>query len=331
MLTSVVGSYPVPDWLRAYPTKPHLRDAIMNVICTQELAGIELVSDGELSRFDVSHPETNGMIDYFVQPLGGVRTAFGLTDSAEFGEEKRLSYRAQPAGVVDGPISSGVLNLPEAAGPLREFARVSTKFAVTSPYMLARVLTDRHYVDRAELCMAIAEVLREQVAHIDVDVVQVDEANVTGNPGDGALAAEAINHVLKGVRRRKAVHLCFGNYGGQTVQNGAYAPLLSFMNALDTDTVVVECARRPTSDLNALAELEPRIGVGLGVIDVKDNEVESADTVARRIDRAATLLGPDRIHTVNPDCGLWMLARSVADAKLRTLAAGRDLYAGATR
>src|SRR5690606_1621160 len=122
MLTSVVGSYPVPEWLRTYPTKPHLRDAILTVIATQELAGIEVVSDGELSRFDVSHPETNGMIDYFVRPLGGVRTEFGLSDSAAFSSDERLRYRAQPAGVVDGPITSGTMNLPEAAEPLREFA-----------------------------------------------------------------------------------------------------------------------------------------------------------------------------------------------------------------
>ena len=73
--TKVVGSYPVPAWLAANPSKPALRDAIMVVLKTQELAGIDLISDGELSRFDVSHPETNGMIDYFIRPMGGNSTA----------------------------------------------------------------------------------------------------------------------------------------------------------------------------------------------------------------------------------------------------------------
>ena len=62
--TSVVGSYPVPAWLAAMPSAPNLRDAMMAVLKTQELAGIDVISDGELSRFDVNHPETNGMIDY---------------------------------------------------------------------------------------------------------------------------------------------------------------------------------------------------------------------------------------------------------------------------
>ena len=80
--TKVVGSYPVPAWLAANPSAPALRDAILVVLKTQELAGIDLVSDGELSRFDVSHPETNGMIDYFIRPIGGISAALTREDLA---------------------------------------------------------------------------------------------------------------------------------------------------------------------------------------------------------------------------------------------------------
>src|SRR5712671_2987364 len=65
--TTVVGSYPVPAWLAAMPSRSALRDAVMVVMKTQELAGIDVIADGELSRFDVNHPETNGMIDYFIR------------------------------------------------------------------------------------------------------------------------------------------------------------------------------------------------------------------------------------------------------------------------
>ena len=82
--TTVVGSYPVPSWLAAQPSTPALRDAILVVVRTQELAGIDVVSDGELSRFDVNHPETNGMIEYFVNPLGGVSTSFTRAELEEF-------------------------------------------------------------------------------------------------------------------------------------------------------------------------------------------------------------------------------------------------------
>ena len=73
--TTVVGSYPVPEWLRMMPTSGNLRDAVMVVMKTQELAGIDVISDGELSRFDVNHTETNGMIDYFIRPMSGINTA----------------------------------------------------------------------------------------------------------------------------------------------------------------------------------------------------------------------------------------------------------------
>lgn len=326
--TTVVGSYPVPEWLRVYPTKTNLRDATMVVVRTQELAGIDVVSDGELSRFDLNHPETNGMIDYFVGQMDGVQTRLGLADLQRFANDNEMRYRAAPAGVVAEPIGPGTLNLPEAAHPLRQLARSRIKFTLTSPYMLSKVLVDRHYGDKQALCMAIAGVLREQVAAIDADVIQVDEANLTGHAEDGEWAAEAINRVLEGARGERAVHLCFGNYGGQTVQKGDYDRLLPALNALKVDHLVLEFARRGYGELEVLRDLNPRTGIGLGVIDIKDNGIESPDEIARRIEHAERVLGPGRVQYVHPDCGFWMLQRSVADAKMRSLVAGRDLYLG---
>ena len=82
--TTVVGSYPQPEWLRVHPTRDSLRDATLVVVRTQEMAGVDVLSDGELSRFDVNHPETNGMIEYFVQPLAGVRTQITRQDLEGF-------------------------------------------------------------------------------------------------------------------------------------------------------------------------------------------------------------------------------------------------------
>ena len=80
ILTTVVGSYPVPHWLLGDSSRTTLRDAVMVVLKTQELAGIDVVADGELNRFDPSHPETNGMIDYFISRMDGIRTLFSLED-----------------------------------------------------------------------------------------------------------------------------------------------------------------------------------------------------------------------------------------------------------
>src|SRR5262249_24981885 len=160
------------------------------------------------------------------------------------------------------------------------------KFTVTSPYMLARTLLDQHYRDRRALTMALAEVLRRQVEGLDAAIVQVDEANLPGAPADGPLAAGAINPVLASVRGRKAVHLCFGNYGGQTIQKGFFRELLPFFNALDCDHLVLEFARRGYGELEVFRDLKPGVALGVGVIDIKDNEIEPPDEIARRIDQA---------------------------------------------
>ena len=159
----------------------------------------------------------------------------------------------------------------------------------------------------------------------------MDEANIPGNPEDGPLAAEAINRVLDAVRGQKGVHFCFGNYGGQAIQKGTWAALISFLNSLRADHLVLELAHRPASDLDALRDVDPRIGIGVGVVDIKVNRVETADEIAAAIERAERVLGSGRVRFVHPDCGFWMLKRSVADRKLAALAAGRDLYLGRPR
>ncbi len=328
LLTTVVGSYPVPAWLAAYPTTPNLLDALLVVVRTQELAGIDVVSDGELSRFDVNHPETNGMIEHFVRPLGGTSTSFSRSDIETFRAMPGMKFRTQPSAVVHGDLNEGTLDLSSGWQRLKAVASRNTKFTLTSPYMLGKTLLDRHYHDRRRLTLALADVLRRQLEGVDADVVQVDEANLPGSPEDGPWAAEAINLVLKGARGRKAVHLCFGNYGGQTIQKGLYKGLMPFMNALDADHLVLEFARRDPSELEAFKDLKPSITLGLGVIDIKDNEVETPEEIAARIDRAVKLLGPGRVRWVHPDCGFWMLHRSVADRKMRALVQGRDLFLG---
>jgi 5-methyltetrahydropteroyltriglutamate--homocysteine methyltransferase len=326
--TTVVGSYPLPAWLRVYGTRESLRDAMMVVLKTQELAGIDVVADGELYRWDVNHPETNGMIDYFVRPMDGTQTELTFAQLEAWRRKPENAYRPQPAAVVTGPIGPGRLNLRRDYALYRDLTPLPKKFTVTSPYMLAKVIADEHYGNLEALVMALAEVLREQVASIDTDVVQVDEANVTGHAEDAAIAAAGINRVLAGVAREKAVHLCYGNYGGQTIQKGTYEKLLGFLNALQADHVVLEIARRPEAELTMLRDVKAELGLGIGVIDIKDNEVETPEVVARRIEKAAAVLGVERIRYVHPDCGFWMLPRSVADAKMRSLVAGRDAFMG---
>ena len=326
--TTVVGSYPVPAWLAAAPSDRALVDATRVVLHTQEHAGIDLVCDGELYRFDADHPETNGMIDYFIRSMAGVRTELAFGEAEAYRRRAGTGYRRRPPGVVEGPLSAGGLDLPAACARARSLAGKPLKFTLTGPHMLAKVLIDRHYGDLAALADALAAVLAEQVAGCDADVIQIDEANLPGHPEEAEIAAAAVNRVLDAVPSTPAVHMCFGNYGGQSVQRGSWDALLGYLDDLHADHIVMETAHRPPDEIEVFADLRPGLGLGLGVVDVKRTEIETPDAIARAVERAARILGPERIRYIHPDCGFWMLDRGIADAKMAALAAGRDLYIG---
>jgi len=326
--TTVVGSYPVPDWLSALPSEQAVDDATRVVIHIQEQAGIDVVCDGELSRFDVDHPETNGMVEYFVKPMAGIRSAIRFDELVAYRAQRGMGFRSRPPAVVDGPIGAGTLDLPHACAKAKRLASRPFKFTLTGPHMLAKTLMDRHYGNLPDLALAIAGVLAEQVAHLDADVVQLDEANLPGSPDEWQWAAKALNRVLDAVKTVPALHLCFGNYGGQSIQKGTWGKLIDYLNALHVDHIVMETAHRPPQELAVFRDLRPDIGFGLGVVDIKSTEVESADRIARAIERADEVLGAGRVKYIHPDCGFWMLKRPIADGKIRALVAGRDRYEG---
>src|SRR5258708_2692098 len=140
--TTVVGSYPVPSWLIGNTSRLVLRDAVMAVLKTQELAGIDLATDGELMRFDPSHPETNGMVDYFASRMDGIRKHFSLSDFDRFRADRASAYRLLTAGMVAGKIHDGTLNLPRDYEFVSSLTNLPLKFTCTGPHILARVLTN---------------------------------------------------------------------------------------------------------------------------------------------------------------------------------------------
>lgn len=316
------------DWLAALPSEQALTDATAVVLKTQELASLDLIADGELYRFDVNHPQTNGMIDYFVRKIGGIRTELGRHDVQEFQDLQGMGFRKRPAGVVEGDLAEGTLDLVTDYRRVRGLTTSPLKFTITGPHMLTKTLFDKHYGDRPLLANALANIMAEQIRLIDAEVVQLDEANLPGAPHEAGWAAEAINIMLDAVPNTPAVHLCFGNYGGQSIQKGTWEALMTYMNALHTDHLVLEFAYRGYDEIKRFKDLRSDIGLGVGVIDVKTTVIESAETVARRIQAVAEQVGAERIRYVHPDCGFWMLPRSVADGKMRAIVAGRDLFEG---
>jgi 5-methyltetrahydropteroyltriglutamate--homocysteine methyltransferase len=227
-----------------------------------------------------------------------------------------------------GKVGEGTLNLRADYEFAQELTTGPLKFTCTGPHMLAKVLTSIHYERTEDLAMEIAEVLRLQLEGVNAAVVQPDEANISGHPEEGEQAAAAINHVLKGIRVEKAVHVCFGNYGGETIQRGSWRELVVFLNSLHADHLLLEFARRGYDELPVLCELNPEIGLGIGVVEVKDKKVETPELIVQRVEQIIKTLGESRVHYISPDCGLWMLHRSVADRKLKSLVEGRNLALG---
>ena len=140
--TTVVGSYPVLPWMVGNPSRLVVRDAVMAVLKTQELAGLDLVTDGELMRFDPSHPETNGMVDYFVSQMDGIRKTVSPFDSERYRADRAAGYLALTGATVVSKIGDGTLNLPRDCEFARALDAAAVQVHLDGPHMLARLLNN---------------------------------------------------------------------------------------------------------------------------------------------------------------------------------------------
>jgi hypothetical protein len=205
------------DWLPALPSEQARLDATRVVFDTQRQAGIDLPTDGELYRFDINHPDTNGMIEYFIRPMAGIRSRVGRRDHECFARKSTMKFRRKAAGVIEAPLDEGSLNL---LADCELAASVGGRLGLRyQSYMLARTLLDNHQTP------ADADGhrgrLAQQVADCPAIACRWTEANIP-QPEDAPMAAAAINCVLDAFRQARR-HLCFGNYGGQTIQKGSGA------------------------------------------------------------------------------------------------------------
>jgi 5-methyltetrahydropteroyltriglutamate--homocysteine methyltransferase len=325
--TTVVGSYPVPDWMERLKTdyfrgrmsRAQLADmhemAIKAALRDQEAAGIDIVSDGELRR--------DNDIDYFLARLPGVEIANAAKDF----------YFDYYEAVLPRPLS-----LPEGTplGLADDFAFAAAhtsapiKFSFTGPFSLSRHLRGDAYSDGRDLVFSIAEILHAEaraLAHRGAALLQIDEPFLAGHPDKLATAIEAINMVADGVEVTWALHVCYGNRYARPLWEGHYDFLFPAVLDAVVDQLVLEFARKGYEDLPVLAKSGWNRDVGLGVIDVKTTEVESAGEVADRIRRALEIVPPDRL-VINPDCGLRHVPGPVARAKLAAMVEGTAIVRG---
>jgi 5-methyltetrahydropteroyltriglutamate--homocysteine methyltransferase len=327
--TTVVGSYPQPEWLvdrsaLEHHGVPRIRardiwripdtwleqaqdDATILAIRDMERAGIDIVSDGEIRRESYSNR--------FALALDGI-------DSEHPGRVGRSGGGTTPVPRVVGRIRRrGPVELRDAEFLLAHAAH-ATKSTLPGPFTLSQQAENAFYADEEEMAMDYAVAVNEELRALKasgVDVLQLDEPWVRTAPDKAArFGIKAINRALDGISGPTIVHLCFG-YAAMVRNKPAGYAFLAQLAESAAAQISIEAAQ-PRLDLGVLKDLSGKTIV-LGVLDLNDPAVETAEDVAARLRQALPYVPAERLVAA-PDCGMKYLPRAVAFGKLQALAAG---------
>ncbi len=329
--TSLVGSYPQPEWLidRVKLSKqvPRLRaddlwlvardkleaaqdDATMLAIHDQERAGLDIITDGEQRRESYSNR--------FATALDGI-------DVEKPGTALNRSGKPIPVPRVAGPIRRPRPIELRDLKVLRANTDRTVKVTVPGPFTMSKQVQDDFYGDEEAMAMDYAAAVNAEITDLfaaGADIVQIDEPWMQQHPDDARrYGLKVLDRALEGVTGTVAVHLCFG-YAALVHDKPSGYSFLPELEVSKAQQVSIEAAQ-PRLDLKVLQAL-PSKTIILGVIDLSDMTVETPQTVADRIRRALPFVPAERI-VVAPDCGMKYLPRTVAFAKLKAMVAGAAL------
>ena len=325
--TTVVGSYPQPGWLidraKLGSKVPRVRapeiwrvdkalleeaqdDATLLAIRDMELAGIDIITDGEMRRESYSNR--------FATELEGI-------DIENPGSTINRSGVSIPVPRVAGPIRrKGPVEVRDVTF-LRGNTSRKTKITPPGPFTMAQQAQDDYYKDEEALALAFAAAVNEELRDLKAagaDVVQIDEPWLQARPERAArYGVKAINRALEGIPGTTVVHLCFG-YAAAVKDKPTGYSFLPQLEATSARQISIEAAQ-PRLDLGVLRDLSKTMMVG--VIDLGTNDVETPQEVAGRI-RAALKHVPAERLVLAPDCGMKYLKREAAFGKLKALAEG---------
>ena len=338
LTTSVVGSYTVPDWFEALGhavergeiTPEVFRDAkevaARAAIKDQERAGVDVITDGELfRRSDNRHGPPNAMINYFTAKIPGF--------SDEIRRRENISpvdpSAFHPAPVVVDELQPANLGLTEELSFLRQHTDRPVKITMTGPHMFAKIAWNEFYASDKDLAFALARIINAEFCRLDeagCDFIQLDEPLFWLMPQDLSWAIEAVNACFEGVARAKrGLHLCQGNYNvdptahvGRRLFPGDYKAIFPQILEAKVDQLVTVSVSVGIEELEVFPMYQAEIEVGVGIVDVQNHRIESAEEVADRIRLALKYVPPERL-VLNPDCGLNHLPRHVAFGKLSAM------------
>ncbi len=328
--TTLVGSYPQPDWLidreklaGRFPPRVRARelwrvpeqwlaqaqdDATVLAIRAQEQAGLDIVTDGEIRRESYSNR--------FATALEGV-------DIDNPGTALDRSGHPNPVPRVVGPIRRKHAVQVDDLLFLKRHTKRLVKVTVPGPFTMAQQAQVEYYDGSRELAAldyaaAVNQEIRDLFAH-GADIVQLDEPYMQARPEEArAYGLKALNRALEGVTGTVAVHICFG-YAAIIHQRPSGYSFLPELAGCSCTQVSIETAQS-NLDCAVLGKLAGK-KILLGVLDLSDMNPETPEQVAARIRRALPYVDAKNI-VVAPDCGMKYLPREVADAKLRAMVEG---------
>lgn len=323
--TSVIGSYSFPRWLdqvRELGMKGALTpeqvqeahdNAVKSVIKDHELAGIDVITDGEIRR------ET--MVYFFSKRIHGFD--FAHAKMHPIGNLDPSIQMADPV-IVDKVRWSQSLNMDQHFTFLKAHTVAGTKVCVTGPQMLAKRATNEFYKDEKELVFDLAEVLNKELKGLvaaGCDFIQIDEPVWVGYPQDMPWLVRAFNKLVDGVKAKIALHVCYGNYQLKKLFKGQYAELFPEILKTNTQQICLEFAVSDGVGLELFKEHNTDKEVAVGVINVKDDKIETPAVVAQRIRQALKFIPVERMWIV-PDCGMKFMSRERAFGKLKAMVEG---------
>jgi 5-methyltetrahydropteroyltriglutamate--homocysteine methyltransferase len=316
--TTMVGSYSMPGWLERLKTDYFARRisrhdldeihdaAVRSAIKDQEMAGLDIVTDGELRR--------DNMIDYFVERLPGIQI-----DRSS----KKFYYDFYDSEVI-GKIPMAAVGLADDFRFLLANTERAAKICITGPHSLCKRVRNKHYPSEEALATDIARVMNMELKELvkaGAKYIQIDEPYYSGFPEDIHWGVKVLNILVEGVQAKIAVHICYGNRYGKPSWEGSYRYLFPAILDAKVNSLSLEFARRGGEDLDLFREFKVPFELGAGVIDVKDNSVETPDIVAERIRKTMKVVPAEKLYIL-PDCGLFHVPRDVAFAKLRAMVEG---------
>ena len=319
--TTVVGSYSMPGWLERLKTEYFARrisrhdldevhdTAVKAAIKDQEVAGLDIVTDGELRR--------DNLIDYFVERLPGV----------DIDRSSKKFYYDFYDSSVSAKLPMAPLGLADDFRFLKKFTEREAKFCVTGPHSLTKRIRNEFYPTEEALAMDIARVMNlelKELVKAGAKIIQIDEPYFSGFPDDISWGVNALNAMVEGVGATIAVHICYGNRYGKPSWEGSYRYLFPKILDAKIHQLTLEFARRGGEDLDVFKQLPAPFQLGVGVIDVKTQAVETPDVVAERIRKALEVVPAERMFIL-PDCGCFHLPRDVAFAKLCAMVEGTKI------